>query len=90
MQFNDRFFDDLGKSAGVVALVVGAAENVASVMRATAPVGESREHVDSIHVEVDYTPHRVVARVVADSDHSLAVEARTGHMARALASVKRG
>jgi len=40
-------------------------------------------HKASIHI-VQATTDRAVVRVVADSDHSLAVEAKTGHMARSL------
>lgn len=49
----------------------------------SAPVGATGEHKDSIHME-QATTDRAVVRVVADSDHSLAVEARTGNLARAL------
>ena len=40
-------------------------------------------HKASIHL-VQATTDRAVVRVVADSDHSLVVESKTGHMARSL------
>lgn len=49
---------------------------------ASAPVA-SGAHRASLHIE-GAIEKRAVARVVADTDHSLGVEARTGHMARAL------
>ena len=50
---------------------------------ATAPVGATGEHKASIHME-QVTTDRAVVRVVADSDHSLVVEASTGNLAKAL------
>lgn len=55
---------------------------VLDAARASAPVA-SGAHRASLHIE-GVIEKRAVARVVADTDHSLAVEARTGHMARAL------
>ena len=89
MMFNDGYFDELGNSAPVERIVVGAAEDAASVARSTAPV-DSGEYRDSIHVEVDRAAHRVVAKVVASSDHSMLVESQTGNLSRALRSVTRG
>ncbi|TDW31021.1 HK97 gp10 family phage protein [Cryobacterium psychrophilum] len=89
MKFNDRYFDELGNSAQVERIVVGAAEDAAGVARSTAPV-DSGEYRDSIHVEVDRAAHRVVAKVVASSDHSMLVESQTGNLSRALRSVTRG
>lgn len=58
------------------------AEAVEAEAKESAPL-ESGEHRDSIHIE-HATTDRAVVRVVADSDHSLWVEARTGHLARSL------
>jgi len=58
-------------------------ERVESAAVSSAPIGSSGAHRDSIHLE-QATTDRAVVRVVADSDHSLGVEARTGHMARSL------
>lgn len=65
------------------------AEKVADVARSTAPVGETHQYVDSIHVEVDKRTSEddwAHARVVAGSDHAGIVNARTGNLTRALNS----
>lgn len=56
--------------------------SVESVAKASAPV-DSGAYRDSIHVE-QVTTDRVVVRVVADADHALVVEAKTGNLSRAL------
>ncbi len=60
----------------------GLAERVLAAAQANAPV-ESGEYRASLHVE-QVTTDRAVARVVANAPHALAVEARTGNLARAL------
>lgn len=63
------------------------ASKVADIARSNAPIGETREYVDSIHVETDRREGEgdfAHARVVTDSDHSAFVESRTGNLARAL------
>lgn len=81
--WNDHFIPGLAKSARVRAIVVDAAEEVAAGARAAAPV-DTGAYRDSIHVEVEETPHRVLARVVASDEKSMIIEARTGNLARAL------
>lgn len=88
-EFNPAFFRDLGKSAGTRAQVVAAAEAIAADARANAPV-DSGEYRDRIHVVVDETEYRVVARVVADAPHSLLVESRHGTLAQATQRNARG
>lgn len=82
-RFNDRYISTLGKSTRVREIVVAAAEEVASNARSGAPV-DTGAYRDSIHVEVDESAHRVVARVVASDEGALAIEAQTGNLARAL------
>ena len=89
MRFNDAFIPGLGKSGPVVAAVVGAANDLAQTVRSTAPV-DSGDYVSKVRVEVKYTAHRVVARVVAGAEHSMVVESREGTLARALNSVSSG
>lgn len=72
---------ELLKSAGVRADIERRARRIEAAAKASAPVA-SGAHRDSIHVVME-TTDRARARIVADSDHSLAVESRTGHMARA-------
>lgn len=57
---------------------------VLAAAQAAAPVA-SGAHRSSIHIE-QATTDRAVVRVVADSDHSLVVESKTGNLARALAA----
>lgn len=89
MRFNDSFIPGLGRSAPVIAMVVGEANDVARIVRSTAPV-DSGDYVSKVRVEVRYTAHRVVARVVAGADHSMVVESREGTLVRALNAVSSG
>ncbi|MBD8477569.1 HK97 gp10 family phage protein [Microbacterium sp. CFBP 8794] len=78
-QFFDDALDEIAQSAGVRGVVTDAADTVADIARADAPVA-SGEYRDSIHVEVK----GVVATVVADVRHAMIVESREGTLARAL------
>lgn len=89
MQFNENYFNELGTSPPVEAVVVGTAEQVASVARNTAPVFTG-EYKNNIEVRKRRTGHRVVAEVVATSDHSMLVESTTGNLSRALRAVTGG
>ena len=86
MKFNDSYIPGLAHSPEVVALLVDAGEQVAGIVRSTAPVS-SGEYVSMVRVEVGRTAYRSYARVVAGSDHSLIVEAKHGTLARALGQV---
>jgi len=66
------------------------AEKVATAGRASAPVGETGDYRDSIHVTSDRRTSEddfAHAYVVADAPHAGYVEARTGNLSRALNSV---
>lgn len=66
------------------------AEQIADIARSNAPIGETRQYVESIRVESDKRISEddfAHARVVTDSDHSAFVEARTGNLVRALNQV---
>lgn len=69
-------------SGGVRSMLTGKAGPVLAAAQAGAPFA-SGEHRDSGHIVQDATD-RAVVRVVFDSDHSLIVEANTGHIARSL------
>ena len=67
------------------------AEKVATAARESAPVGETGDYRDGIHVQTDRRTAEndwAHAYVVADAPHSGFVEARTGNLARALNSVE--
>ena len=70
------------KSGEIRAVVAPYAERILAAAKASAPVDEGT-HRDSGHIE-HATTDRAVERVVFDSDHSLAVEADTGHIARSI------
>ena len=82
-KFNDGFFDELGRSPEVKALTRSAAEKVAAQMRGSAP-RDTGNLAGSVKVEESPRGGRVVYRVGSDEDYALAVEARTGWMARAV------
>jgi hypothetical protein len=87
--FNENYLPGLGKSAAVVALVMGKIEEAADIARSTAPV-VTGEYRDSIRTEMTFTDYRVVGKVIADSDHAMIVESKHGTLARALRSVAGG
>lgn len=60
-------------------------ERIELAAKAGAPV-DSGAYRDGIHSEIDDGWVRPRGRVYADAAHSLAVEARTGNLARALGS----
>lgn len=86
-KFNNAFFEELGRSAGVTNLVRAKAEEVAAIARATAPV-ESGDYRDGIQVRVKQQK-RSVALVVGTDPKTLLVEAKTGNLARALRAVRK-
>jgi hypothetical protein len=88
VQFNDAFFEKLGRSPEVTRLCVEVAEKIAATARANAPRA-SNDYANSIHVEVVSRGRRNAALVKADDDKSLLIESRTGNLARALNQVKK-
>jgi hypothetical protein len=82
VEFNDAFFDHLGRSAGVTALVVEGAERVAAAARASAPE-KTGAYKASIGVKLKYQD-RAVALVVATDPKTMLIEAKTGNLARAV------
>lgn len=88
MEYNDAFFEKLGRSPEVTGLCRDVAEKVAAVARSTAP-RKSNDYADSIHVVVVQRGRRNAVLVVADDEKSMLVESRTGNLARALNQVKK-
>lgn len=88
MEFNNSFFEDLGKSAGITKLCTDVADKVATIAKGSAPVKEG-DYRDSIHVEVRTSNKRNVALVVADDWKAMLIEAQTGNLVRALKGVKK-
>lgn len=83
VRLNRRGMAELLKSAGVKDELHRRAERAAAAARASAPVGTGA-YRDSITVEDRVHPSRAVSRVVADVPYALAVEAKTGNLARSL------
>ncbi|MFI8593731.1 HK97 gp10 family phage protein [Microbacterium sp. NPDC078428] len=89
VKFNNAFFDDLSRSAGVAALVDEATERIAQTARSTAPT-ESGDYRDGIVTAGKYQ-RRYVGLVIGTDPKTMIIESRTGNLARALrANVKRG
>lgn len=88
MQFNERYFDELLKSAPVDGLVSRITDGIAADARATAPVDTGAYRAGIVRRKKT-TAHRVVQLVVASDPKSLIVEARTGNLVRALRRRKR-
>ncbi len=82
VQFNEAFFVELGRSPAVVARLRAKAERIAAEARATAPK-DTEAYTNSIHVEQAERNGRTVMLVIADDPGALAIEARTGNLARA-------
>lgn len=88
VEFNEAFFEKLGKSPEVTALCREKAEAVAAAARASAP-RDSNEYANSIEVRVVERNRRNAVLVVATDEKSLLIESKTGNLARALQQVKR-
>ena len=88
VKFNQKYFDQIGKSAGVVGLTKKGAEKVLAEAKATAPV-DSGDYKEGLHLERDDSRYRAVFLVMGDDWKTLLVEAWTGNLARALKKVAR-
>lgn len=89
VQFNEKFFEEMGKSAGVTQLCREAGEKVLAAARATAPVDEG-DYRDGLHLEEKSTDTRNVVLVVGSDWKTMIIESKTGNLVRALNQVKRG
>lgn len=87
MKFDNEYFNRLGHSPKVTALVTRKADQVAAAARATAPVNTGAYRA-GIRVKVVRRARRNVALVVAEDPKSMFIESETGNLARALNSVK--
>lgn len=82
MEFNNAFFDELGRSPGVRAVVDQATERVAEIARRDAPEdsGAYRAGIGT----AGKMQERYVGLVVASDEKSMLVESKRGTLARAL------
>lgn len=88
MIFNDKFFEEIGKSPEVTNLVRGVATDVARTARATAEV-DTGAYRNNIEVQIKEARYRNVALVVGTDPKTLIIEAHTHNLLRALRSVRR-
>lgn len=83
VKLNHRGMSELLKSAGVQRFLHERAERAAAAARSSAPV-DTGAYRDSIRVQDQTHPSRVVSRVVADVPYAMVVESKTGNLARSL------
>lgn len=83
VKLNSRGMEELLKGEAADGACRPIAEAGVERAQANAPVA-SGEYQASIHLEEVMHPTRKVFRVVADAPHAMAVEARTGNIARSL------
>lgn len=88
VQVNNSYFEQLGRSAGVIAIVDSCTEKVAATARATAP-SDTGDYRDGISTAGKYQ-RRYVGLVIASDPKSMLVESRTGNLARAVRANTRG
>lgn len=86
---NNAFFEELGRSPKVVALVNQKRDQVAAAARAAAPV-DSGDYKRGIVTRGKVEKRRYVGLVVATAPKSLLIESQRGVLARALRSISRG
>lgn len=89
MQFNDSFFEELGKSAGVERLTKAAAEKVASAARSSAPV-DTGDYKRRLVVVKKQSSKRTVYLVKGTDPKTMLIESKTGNLARSLRTLRRG
>ena len=89
VQFNRVFFDRILKSAGVSNLTKRAADQALSVAKSTAPV-DTGDYRRGLKVERHDSRYRTVWRVVGTDWKTLILESKTGNLARALRTVRKG
>ena len=87
VDFNNVYFDEIMKSAGVEKLSKAAAERAASAARSAAPV-DTGSYRNQIEVTSRESRFRRVYRVVGRDSKTLLIESKTGNLARALKAAK--
>lgn len=85
--YNNEFFDQLGRSPGVAALVKEVTEDIAEIARADGP-RDTEDYVNGIEVQIKYQK-RAVGLVVGTDKKTMLVESKTGNLVRALNKKRR-
>lgn len=83
MKWDESFFDRLGTSSQVDAIVGGVAEDAAAIARANAPV-DTGAYRDSIRVTKRRSGHRSVFVVTAADPKGMLIESKHGVLVRAM------
>lgn len=87
IDFNDAFFDEILRSAGVRALTRGAAEKALGIAKANAPV-DTGAYRDGLAVETVERAHRTTYMVVGHDPKTMLIESQTGNLTRALKAAR--
>jgi hypothetical protein len=88
VDFNQAYFDNILRSAGVEALCQGKAEDALAIARSTAPV-DTGAYRDGLEIEKVPHKYRDTYEVVGHDKKTLIIESKTGNLARALKAVKK-
>lgn len=88
VEFNDKFFEEMGKSAGVTQLCRERAEAVLAIAKAAAQVDEG-DYRDGLEIRVRQGQTRNTVLVVGTDWKTMLIESKTGNLARALNQVKK-
>lgn len=87
MDFNESFFRSLSRSAPVVNLVTGIAEEIATDLREGAP-RDTEAYVNGIGVSVKFQD-RAVALVTSSDPKTMILESKGAYMVKALNRAKK-
>jgi hypothetical protein len=88
VNFNESFFAQIMKSAGVEAMTKAKAEEALKIAQSTAPV-DTGAYRDGLGVKKVSHKYRDTYMVEGTDAKTLLVEAKTGNLARALKAVKK-
>lgn len=88
IDFNESFFDQLGRSQGVIDIVDASTAAIAETARETAPE-DSGDYKNGIGTAGKFQK-RYVGLVVASDPKSMIIESKTGNLARALRKNAKG
>ena len=88
VNFNQRYFDEILRSAGVEALTKKTAERALEIAIKEAPF-KTGEYRGKLELGTKEAKYRRVYQVEGHARHTLLVEARTGHLARSLRKARK-
>lgn len=88
VEFNEKYFEQIMKSAGVQAACKAKAEAALKIAQDNAPYDTGDYH-DRLKVKKVSHQHRDTYLVVGEDAKTLLIESKTGNLARALKAVKK-